>query len=407
MTSFVIGPTRYLYCAFLAIACCWSVCAGLLRAQEPDEAHLRSEALGRITGHVYCGDINVPARLASVTIQSISSLRKSDQAETGSPSESALPVSIRTDLDGRFTVNNVKPGKYVVVAWLPGYLSPLASLATKTDKFGGPADGFSRGLEQLVPTVIVESNQTSSVDIELERGAEISGTIDYDDGGPVVGAEVQLLQQIQHEQWRLVPLSNSLVTFKNGNTDDRGNFRLVGVPPGQYIVSATLPLQTFWGAAIDRGSVQYAMPRTLDGKLEVYSGNTFRRNAATPIKVSPGENRPGTDITIPLSKLHHIAGVLTAASEGHVLRSGLVELLYADDMSTVQRVRADDDGTFLINFVPNGDYLLKVQGGALDNDGDMKTQSPASQSRNKLYKSLEIPVTVQGDINNLVITLSQ
>lgn len=407
MISSVIGRARYLCRALLAIACCWLTCLGLLCAQEPDDAHLRSEALGRITGHVYCGDINVPARLASVTIQSLSSLGKPDQVETGSPSDSPLPVSIRTDLDGRFTVNDVKPGKYIVVAWLPGYLSPLAGLANTTDKFGSPAEGFSRGLEQLAPSVIVESNQTSSVDIELERGAEVSGTVSYDDGGPVVGAEVQLLQQTQDGQWRVVPLSNSLVTFKKGNTDDRGYFRLVGVPPGHYIVSAALPLQTFWGAAIDRGSVQYAMPRTLDGKLDVYFGNTFRRTAATPIKISAGELRPGTDITIPLSKLHRIAGVLTAASDGHVLRSGLVELLYADDMSIAQRVRADDDGTFLINFVPNGDYLLKVQGGALDNNSDVKVPSLSGQSRNVVYKSLEIPVTVHGDINNLVITLNQ
>ena len=403
------------YVCFVAL-CCGLGFVRSFRGQVPsrhNDAHLRSEETGSITGHVYCGDINVPARLASVTIQSVSSVGiEPSQAPTVSSPGSALPISIRTDLDGNFTISGVKAGKYVVVAWLSGYLSPLARLAAETDQFGDPTGGFKHGLEQLVPIAVVEANQTSSVDIQLERGAEISGTISYDDGGPVVGAEVELLQQTKNAEWRVVPLSNSLVTFKNGNTDDRGHFRLVGVPPGRYIVSAALPLQTFWGAGIDRGSARNAMPRTLNGKLEVYTGDTLRKNRATSIEIGTAETRPGTDITIPLSKLHRIAGVLTSANDGHLLKSGLVELLYADDMSVAQRVHVDEDGTFLINFVTNGDYHLKVAGGALDDENREKAQSSvgtdaAGPRRNPAYKGIDMPLTVHSDISTLVVALKE
>jgi protocatechuate 3,4-dioxygenase beta subunit len=402
-------------CYVLFVACCGWDFVRSIRGQVPlrqDGVYLRSEETGSIKGHVYCGDINVPARLASVTIQSASSVGiEPNQAATGSSPESTLPISIKTDLDGNFTMMGVKPGKYVVVAWLPGYLSPLARLALETDKFGGPSEGFKHSLEQLVPSVIVDANQTSSVDIRLERGAEISGTVSYDDGGPVVGAEVELLQQTKNAEWRLVPLSNSLVTFRNGNTDDRGRFRLVGVPPGRYIISAALPLETFWGAGIDRGSVRYAMPRTLKGKLEVYSGDALRKSHATSIEIASGETRPGTDITIPLSKLHRIAGVLSAANDGHPLRSGLVELLYADDLSVAQRAHVDEDGTFLINFVMNGDYILKVTGGTLDDEGGATQSSSRADAsgrhRNPTYKGIDMLLSVHGDINNLVVALNE
>ena len=373
-----------------------------------DDAPTRVEGAGSIAGHVYCGDIHVPARLASVTIQSDASVGiEPSRGATVSPSE--LPISTKTDLDGKFTMSGVKAGKYFVLAWLPGYLSPLARLADETDKFGDPSGGFKHGLEQLVPSVIVEANQTSSIDIRLERGAEISGTVSYDDGGPAVGAEVELLQQTKDVEWRVVPLSNSLVTFKNGNTDDRGRFRLVGVPPGRYIVSAALPLQTFSGAGIDRGSVRYVMPRTLNGKLEVYSGDTLRKAHARATKIATDETRPGTDITIPLSKLRSIAGVLTAASDRHRLKAGLIELLYTDDRSVAQRTHVDEDGTFLINFVMDGDYILRVAGGALDDGPDAQEQGStvAGQSRHRTYKGIDIPLSVRGDISNLVVTSNE
>jgi hypothetical protein len=302
-------------------------------------------------------------------------------------------------------MGGIKAGKYIVVAWLPGYLSPLARLAGETDKLGRPSGEFKHGLEQLVPSVIVEPNQTSSIDIRLERGAEISGTVSYDDGGPVVGAEVELLQSTKDAEWRVISLSNSLVTFKNGNTDDRGHFRLVGVPPGTYIVSAALPLQTFWGAGIDTGSVRYAMPRTLNGKLEVYSGDTLRKTLAKPAKIAADERRTGIDITIPLSKFRYIAGVLTAATDKHRLKAGLIELLYADDMSIAQRTHVDEDGTFLINFVMDGDYILRVAGGALDDGDDAQGQGSivAVQPHHRIYKGIDMPLSVRGNISNLVV----
>ena len=48
--------------------------------------------------------------------------------------------------------------------------------------------------------------------------------------------------------------------------------------------------------------------------LMIYSGDATRKSEAVPFKLGPGEERTGEDITIPLSKLHSISGVVTAAT---------------------------------------------------------------------------------------------
>jgi hypothetical protein len=50
-----------------------------------------------------------------------------------------------------------------------------------------------RRLVQLLPRISVNTNRTTSVDLSLDRGAEISGTVMYDDGSPAIGAEIKLL----------------------------------------------------------------------------------------------------------------------------------------------------------------------------------------------------------------------
>ncbi len=47
--------------------------------------------------------------------------------------------------------------------------------------------------------------------------------------------------------------------------------------------------------------------------LMVYSGDATRKSDADVFKLGPGEERAGDDITIPLSKLHSVSGVVTAA----------------------------------------------------------------------------------------------
>jgi hypothetical protein len=73
----------------------------------------------------------------------------------------------------------------------------------------------------------------------------------------------------------------------------------------------------------------------------------------------------GEDITIPIAKLHTITGEIVAAHDGHPLNQGNVKLLDADDKSEVESSKLErTDGKFHLFFVPEGNYILRVDNAA-------------------------------------------
>jgi len=80
--------------------------------------------------------------------------------------------------------------------------------------------------------------------------------------------------------------------------------------------------------------------------FRIYSGNTLRLKDAKALSIVEGEQRNGVELMIRLKHLHQIAGVVVATSDGHLLRRGFVQLLYAEDHSVAHRTHINDDGTF-------------------------------------------------------------
>lgn len=83
---------------------------------------------GSVTGYVYCADTNAPARFARVMVEPAEDLNDSNDKRRTSISGDGFAETtlVRTRLDGSYSVENVAPGRYYVLAEMPGYLSPLA-----------------------------------------------------------------------------------------------------------------------------------------------------------------------------------------------------------------------------------------------------------------------------------------
>ena len=78
----------------------------------------------------------------------------------------------------------------------------------------------------------------TGVAIKLPRGGVIAGTVADENGLPAFGVQVRVLQ------YRVVQGERTLAPVQTANllgevTDDRGTYRIFGLPPGEYIVSAT------------------------------------------------------------------------------------------------------------------------------------------------------------------------
>jgi hypothetical protein len=137
-------------------------------------------------------------------------------------------------------------------------------------------------------------------------------------------------------------------------TDDRGRYRIVGVPPGSYLIGATAAGDlTTTGPA--RGYVWSYYPGTSEIPL------------ARPVVVDAGTELSGIDIVLSPVRTATVSGIVTdpagrpfvgAVSLRHSARASVTAL-------GARSTQTDASGQFVLRGVPPGDYVLKapVQGG--------------------------------------------
>jgi hypothetical protein len=370
---------------------------------------------GSVVGSVTCADTNAPARFAVVTLQGVPMAPGKGKASfVAGGSASGESITTTTDIEGRFLLDKVRPGRYFVLSGMVGYLNPLARF--ENEQLRQMSEETTKQLAQTVPVVSVEPGQSATVTLRLERAAELSGTVLYDDGSPAVEVQVELLRK--DKQGRLadaeVGLIQGLSSFSSQVfTDDHGRYRIIGLSPGSYAVRATLPALKITVSGVFGGSGQSSsVSRNSSGLLQVYSGNKFRGEEAALVDVGSGEQVGGVDITIPVDGLHTVQGSLTAKRDGHGIEGSPLELLFADDRETARSVETDDNGDFQIPYVPTGSYILRASG---PQDVE-RNEDPTSQGRARFsfrtiqsYKEAELPLLVQGDVTgaNLVVVDAQ
>lgn len=315
-----------------------------------------------VTGHVYLADTNTPARLATVMLEPARVLDNDPDPHPPKDRSAAMVYTsaVQTLLDGSFTIPKVAPGAYYVVAYKSGYLSPLSTLSEDALKHPTPED--HKRIAGILPRIVVEAGLPASVEVRLERGSAISGTVLFDDGSPASGLPVHALvrrKDGQKETWSpLRPMPFALMA--DVYTDDLGRYRLTGLQSREYMVEVVLQLQQMNFASAPGESGGSSSINNV-ASLSFYSGSATRKADAKPFKLSANEENSGEDITIPLAKLHTITGEIVAAHDGHVLNQGNIKLLDAGDKSEVETGKLERaDGKFHLLFVPEGNYILRV-----------------------------------------------
>lgn len=262
------------------------------------------EAKGASTvfGHVYCADTNAPARMALVVLQPAAAL---DHYEPGSTRHVTTHAeAVQTLVDGSYLIQHVAPGTYYVIATAPGYLSPTALFSADLDETSASKEVLKKRIADSLPRVTVRPNSTVSVNTTLERGAAVSGTITYDDGSPASGLFVQVLTR-RKDQWVPLQFTPFDRTTTSVQTDDRGSYRISGLPAREYILEVQLNVSRLSyrsdGNGSGASSSQYA-------SISTYSGGKTRSKTAVPFVLGSAEERRGEDIEIPASKFHTLRG---------------------------------------------------------------------------------------------------
>jgi hypothetical protein len=388
----------------------WAV-AGLAQGTRP-------EPVGAVTGHVVCGDTQRPARLAEVKLVRVPTAADLKGDQSGLMKDTApAGDAVQTSLDGSYIVRNVKPGRYYVVVDKEGYLLPLGQFSKK--ELAATDDETKARVAKAAHTIDVEANQTAKEDVELERGASVSGTVSYDDGTPASGIGITLLTKDKDGKWVEAETQRyrSFHSMGFGSTDDNGNYRMTGLPAGEYATEANLALNDFETTlgpmpGNPNTMMQMTMMKTRYS-LPLYSGDVLRKSAATGYTLGIGEARAGSDLVFPLAKLHRVDGQVETKG-GHAVNGGNVKLAWADDKSEMTEAAIQfDDQAFHMDYVPEGDFLLQVSGAKdvtkvqVENPAGYTPKFHEEEKTVKSYGDTEQALTVKGDVSDVMVVVPE
>ncbi|MDP9050417.1 MAG: carboxypeptidase-like regulatory domain-containing protein [Acidobacteriota bacterium] len=357
-----------------------------------------------VSGHVFCADTNAPARFAKVLLKSTAPshagedmMKNITDSMTKATGKGAQPPKPQTDdqkralaaaskgmdqftdmlnsstvgLDGSYSFVGVKPGTYYVHALYSGYIDPYSQFS---DEDFASTDPAIRARIAQLPTVTVSGTDSAHAELRIERGAAVSGRILYDDGSPAVGWTLAVIKPKSIETLAdaasaaMAPALAMMGLNQPAKTDDRGRFRISGLTPGDYALRASLTAPGTGISAANMGEAGSGI------SLAVYTGDTFTRADAKPLKLAAGDELTAADITVPSRKLHNIIGHVVSRDDGHTLNVGLVNLTVKDNPAINLKAAIRDDGSFHFeDLTPNLTYTLTVADAA-----DGRNDGPAN-----------------------------
>jgi hypothetical protein len=165
----------------------------------------RADATGVLAGRVIDAATGAPLR----------------RAEVMAMNPDANPRATTTDEEGRFEMRGLEPGTWQVSASKTGYATQRHGQRRPFD----PPQDVNIGADGAIATA----------SFAMMRAGAIAGRIYDEYGDPLAAIRVQVMRA------RMIQRRRYLERVGEGDlTDDTGAFRLFGLPPGEYYVSASL-----------------------------------------------------------------------------------------------------------------------------------------------------------------------
>ncbi len=244
------------------------------------------------------------------------------------------------DTNGRFQFKDVEPGRYRLYAVRNGYVR---------QDFGQRSANHPGTALALAP-----GQQVKDVVFKLVPAAVIAGRIYDEDGEAVPGARVQALQH------RYLQGRRQLTPMRFATTNDRGEYRLIGLPAGRYYVSATFSPAMALGLGFEAGGQATGN----EGYAPTYYPNTNDATRATPLEVRAGNEVGGIDFLLLPTRAVRIRGRVYNSVLGKPGRDTMVLILPVSTggvwtFGPDNHVRVQDpQGNFEIRGVTPGSYNL-------------------------------------------------
>lgn len=235
---------------------------------------------------------------------------------------------VRTDAAGVFSLVGLPPGQYTIRADVSDRMSW---------HYGQRASG-----EAGRPINVARDQVIQGIDIILPPSRAISGVVVDEHGEALQGARLQA--------WQLRFAGGRTVAVAVGSsrvTDDRGRYRLWGLHPGMYLVSASVD------GSVAAGNRRVAYAKT-------YFPGTATISTALPLDVREDAT---ANIAFAATGLSEVRGIARDGDGSLVSGTArLVENRRAGMVAEPRSVALKPDGAFVFQHVPPGEYVLQVRG---------------------------------------------
>lgn len=313
---------------------------------------------GSIAGRVSIG--GRPVQDARVTLVPSGAISQSNKP---------LPGAV-TDAEGRFLLDSVPPGSYVVNAFAPALV------------------GAS---EKIV--AVAQAEAVGGVDVPLQRGGVITGRVTESGGQPIVNTEVDLLALDAATPAR--PPSTPNLDNSMRRTDDRGVYRIYGLPSGRYKVAVgTVP-----GGGVSRFPIGF-YPRT-------FHPEASDENNAAVVKVVAGSETSNVDIVAgPFARTYNVSGRIVDAATGEPkegLRYGYGAVgddgRYNGSVGVVN-TRTTSTGGLLIRGLTSGRYAVFA---VKEDDSDVYSEPASFEVISSDLSGIEVKLHHGASISGTVV----
>ncbi len=332
---------------------------------------------GRITGRVLAADNGRPVKRARVF---------------ATAAELPGGRGMLTDDSGVFDLTELPAGRY--------------SLSVSKSGFVALSYGQRRPLQAGTPLQLADGQQMKGIEFQLPRGSVVSGRVLDEDGDAMPGVTVRVMryQYLQGER-RLTPAGN-------GQTDDKGMYRVWGLMPGEYYVNAIArggggggPFggpggPGGFGGRGGRGGAPGAGPGGAPDQEQINYAPTYYPGVpsvaeAKPVNVGLSQEVLDISFNMQLVRVSRISGIVSNP-DGTPVTSGNVNLMSDTGGGRGNQIgmnfggRIQWDGAFTIGNVAPGRYILRARG------DDSEVPQFAAQ-----------PISVTGDdLSDVIVTLS-
>lgn len=342
----------------------------------------------------------------SPDVNAIAQTEQQNGQSQPAPAPPAMELFALTNPEGRFQFPGLSPMRVTLTAIKPGYFSSHELQALReSGSLGNPdMDVIAQGGPWWREDTVEAGPDLPSPVLKLLPEAVISGRVVNGLGDPLDGVSIRISGVETTKGW--VHLQNfEPQPTQNLNTNENGEFRISGLIPGTYYVTA-IPHQSSAPAGSETASSPNAAPPIVDYPVTYYPG-AADFSQAEPIKLSAGQQAQA-DFTLQPTPVLTVAGAITGFPRGQPVDLEFIN--QSGDLLSLDKQFDPKTGAFQAHVVATGTFVAKAttqdaSGRPLYAEAVLSAGADVENVRLTLAPDASIPIAVRADADDAALSI--